>query len=73
MSDDILRTLNDMVKKEEPSALKSYYYRLKAMELLFYLFESLRKREKPVQHPLGEQEIKSIYRVRDKIVSSLHT
>lgn len=71
MTDDILRTINDIVKKEAPSTMKSYYYKIKAMELLFYLFESLRKREGSVHQKLSGKEIKSIYQVRDKIVSSL--
>lgn len=71
MTDDILRTVNDIVKQDEPSTLKSYHYKLKAMELVFYLFESLRKREKSVHQKLNDREIKSIYKVRDKIVSSL--
>ena len=71
MTDDILRTVNDIVKKEAPSTMKSYYYKIKAMELLFYLFESLRKREGSVHQKLSGKEIKSIYQVRDKIVSSL--
>lgn len=72
MTDDILRTVNDIVKKDEPGTLKSYYYKLKAIELLFYLFESLRKRETAVHRHLSEAEIKSIYQVRDSIISSLH-
>jgi len=71
MTDDILRTVNDIVKQDEPGTLKSYHYKLKAMELLFYLFGSLRKREKSVHQKLNDREIKSIYKVRDKIVSSL--
>ncbi|WP_159730867.1 AraC family transcriptional regulator [Sphingobacterium sp. 18053] len=71
MTDDILRTVNDIVKQDEPSTLKSYHYKLKAMELLFHLFESLRKREKSVHQKLNDRELKSIYKVRDKIVSSL--
>jgi AraC-like DNA-binding protein len=71
MTDDILRTLNDTVKKEEPAILSAYYYKLKAMELLFYLFQSLSKREKSPHQKLSEKEITSIYKVRDKIVSSL--
>ena len=42
------------------------------MELLFYLFQSLSKREKSVHQKLSESDIKSIYKVRDKLVSSLH-
>ncbi|GAA4785859.1 AraC family transcriptional regulator [Olivibacter ginsenosidimutans] len=72
MTDDILRTLNDIVKQEQPSTLKSYHYKLKAMELLFYLFQSLRKREKSVHQKLNDSVIKAIYQVRDKIASSLN-
>ncbi|RZJ89685.1 MAG: AraC family transcriptional regulator [Chryseobacterium sp.] len=71
MTDDILRTVNDIVKKEEPGALKSFYYKTKAMELLFYLFESLKKREGATGQKLNKKVIESIYQVRDKIASSL--
>ncbi|QXV67657.1 helix-turn-helix transcriptional regulator [Mucilaginibacter sp. 21P] len=71
MTDDILRTVNDIVKKEEPGNLKSFYYKMKAMELLFYLFESLKKRESGRTLKLNAKEIQAVYDVRDKIVSSL--
>jgi AraC-like DNA-binding protein len=72
MTDDLVRTVKETVKEEEPGLLKSYHYKLKAMELLFYLFQSLSKREQAAHQKLSEKEIKSIYKVRDKIVSSLH-
>ena len=72
MTDDILRTVNDIVKGERSGALEDYYYKLKAMELLFYLFQSLGKRQAPVHQKLSESDVKSIYKVRDKIVSSLN-
>lgn len=71
MTDDILRTVNDIVKKEAPGALKNYYYKLKAMELLFYLFQSLSKRPQSLHQKLSEADIKSIYKVRDQLISSL--
>ena len=71
MTDDILRTVNYLVKKEEPSILTRYHYRLKVMELLFYLFQSLSNREKSVHQKLSDKEITSIYKVRDKLISSL--
>src|SRR5699024_9293099 len=71
MTDDILRTVNDIVKEEQPISLKSYHYKIKAMELLFYLFQSLSKREKSVHQKLSKSDIQSIYKVRDRIVSSL--
>ncbi|CAM4093622.1 AraC-type DNA-binding protein [Pedobacter westerhofensis] len=71
MNDDILRSVNDIVKKEEPGTMSSFYYKIKAMELLFHLFESLKKRENFVGQQLNAKEIRAIYQVRDKIVSSL--
>ncbi|MBK1896155.1 helix-turn-helix domain-containing protein [Chryseobacterium paridis] len=71
MTDDILRTINDIVKKEEPTGLNSYYYKLKTIELLFYLFQSLNKREKSVHQKLNSKDIKAIYSVRDTLISSL--
>ncbi|MDJ1481573.1 AraC family transcriptional regulator [Cytophagaceae bacterium YF14B1] len=71
MTDDILRTVNEIVKKEEPDSMKSFYYKIKSMELLFYLFESLRRRQNAGSVKLSHKEIDAVYRVRDKIVSSL--
>lgn len=71
MTDDIVRTINEIVKKEAADTLKDYRYKLKAMELLFYLFESLGRREKSVYQKLNQKDISSAYKVRDKIVSSL--
>jgi len=72
MTEDILRTVNDIVKEEEPRPLRSYHYKLKALELLFYLFQSLSKRENAVHQKLKQKDIKSIYKVRDKIALSLN-
>ncbi|SEM91450.1 AraC-type DNA-binding protein [Chitinophaga rupis] len=71
MTDDILRTVNDIVKKEEPATMSSFYYKIKAMELLYHLFKSLRNRQNAVGQKLSKKEIEAVYRVRDKIVSSL--
>ncbi|WP_345952673.1 AraC family transcriptional regulator [Mucilaginibacter sp. PAMB04168] len=71
MTDDILRTVNDIVKKEEPGAMKSFYYKTKAMELLYHLFTSLKKRDGAKGVKLSAKDVEAIYLVRDKIVSSL--
>lgn len=71
MNDDILRTVNELVKKKEPASMKSFYYKMKAMELLFYLFESLKKRGSVSDQKLNKFDIEAVYKVRDKIVSSL--
>ncbi len=72
MTDDLLRTVNDIVGIEEPGTLKSYHYKLKTMELLFYLFQALSKRENAVHQKLSQSDIKSIYKVRDKLAATLH-
>lgn len=71
MTDDISTTLNTIVRKEPPGSLPAYYYRLKAMELLFYLFQGLSRREKIVQQKFSEQDILAIYQVRDQLTSCL--
>jgi len=71
MTDDIVRTINDIVKKEPPGILSDYHYKLKAMELIFHLFKSLSKREQSVHQKLSDKDVKSIYKVRDKIIASL--
>lgn len=71
MTDDMLRTLSDIVKKEGPVTMGSFYYKVKAMELLYHLFRSLRNRQNAVSHKLNKQEMEAVYVVRDKIVSSL--
>jgi AraC-like DNA-binding protein len=72
MTDDILRTVNEIVKKEEQESLNRYYHKIKVMELLFYLFESLKKRQNGIGSKLSARDIDAVYLVRDKIVSSLH-
>jgi len=71
MTDDMLRTINDIVKRDEPGTMGSFYYKVKAMELLYHLFRSLRNRQNAVRHTLNKQEMEAVYQVRDKIVSSL--
>lgn len=71
MTDDIVHTINEIVNKEKPASLSSYHYKLKAIELLYFLFQSLAKREKSEHQKLTESDIKSIYKVRDQLASSL--
>lgn len=71
MTDEILRTVNAIMNKKEPSTLAPFHYKLKALELLFYLFRSLGRREKSTHQKLNENNIDSIYKVRNKLISSL--
>lgn len=71
MTEDILRTVNDLVKRDGPATMASFYYKMKATELLYHLFTSLKKRESAAVLKLHAKDIQAIYQVRDQIVSSL--
>jgi len=71
MTDDIIRTVNDIVKKEPLPALNNYYYKLKILELLFYLFQSLSKRQRSSHQKLSVRDIDAVYKVRERLVMSL--
>ena len=71
MSDEMLRTVNAIVQKEEPDGLKAYHYRLKGLELLYYLFQSLNGRDQSIYQKLRDADIRAMYKVRDRLVASL--
>ncbi|MCF0075497.1 AraC family transcriptional regulator [Dyadobacter sp. CY261] len=71
MTDDILRTVNDLVKREGPGVMTGFYYKMKATELLYHLFTSLKKRGSAAVLELHAKDIHAVYQVRDRIVSSL--
>ncbi|QES88431.1 helix-turn-helix domain-containing protein [Rhizosphaericola mali] len=71
MTDDILRTVNDILKSEPSKELNAFHYKLKALQLLFYLFKSLNNRSYLVHKALSEHDIDAIYKVKNKIESSL--
>lgn len=72
MSDDILRTVNEIISNRQTEGLEDFFYKLKTMELLYYLFESLTHRDKNASNlKLSEKDILSIYKVRDRIASNL--
>ena len=71
MTDDILRTVNDLVKRDGPGSMTSFYYKMKATELLYHLFTSLKNRARSGGLRLNAKDISAVYQVRDKMVSSL--
>ena len=72
MTDDILRTVNDLVKREGPGSMTSFYYKMKATELLYHLFTSLKNRAGSSGLRLNAKDISAVYQVRDNMVSSLN-
>lgn len=72
MTDDILRTVNEIISEGQQPSLNDYFYKLKTLELLYYLFESLSRRDN--NHAvlrLNERDIDAIYRVRQAIAADL--
>ncbi|MEE6188047.1 helix-turn-helix domain-containing protein [Niabella digestorum] len=72
MTDDILRTVNEIISEGKKQKLKDYFYKLKTLKLLYYLFESLSQRDstKPVLK-WSERDITAIYNVRNAIAADL--
>lgn len=70
MSDDILRTIKALVNTSEVS-LPKFYYKLKALELLYFIFKRLGKREQMTFQTLTSIEIQNLYKVRDRLIAQL--
>jgi AraC-like DNA-binding protein len=71
MTDELLSTASEILKNHTNKPLPHYLYKLKAMELIYYFFKSLSRREKIRPVRLIDTDIQSVYKVRDSIVSSL--
>ncbi|PZP48694.1 MAG: AraC family transcriptional regulator [Pseudopedobacter saltans] len=71
MTDDILRTANELIGELDAGILKDFFYRLKVMELLYNLFLSLKKRANSKPLKLSQSDIAAIYKVRDALILSL--
>lgn len=71
MTDELLITATEILKNNTDKPLPHYFYKLKAMELIFHFFKSLSKREKITHISLISSEIQAVYKVRDSIISSL--
>ena len=71
MGDEILQTVNEIVGGQKEKSLSEFYYRLKALELLYLLFRSLDKREQTSFQSISPAEIEMVYKVRDKLITRL--
>ncbi|MVM40545.1 helix-turn-helix domain-containing protein [Spirosoma sp. HMF3257] len=72
MSADILRIANEISKSGIQPALPAFYYKLKTVELLYFLFRDLRKRKETAHQNLSAGELKAIYKVRDALLVRLN-
>lgn len=71
MSPEMVAVVNDVANISSAIMLPEAYYKLRALELFYFLFKNLLNRQVvPYQH-LRNEEIAAVYRVRDTIASSL--
>jgi AraC-like DNA-binding protein len=73
ISPQIQKVAVEIAENDIPEALHSFYYRLKAEELICLLFAELLKRENTSIQALNEIDAEKIYKVRDKILAQLST
>lgn len=71
ISPQIKKVAAEIVEVIGPQELQSFYYKLKAQELIYTLFVELLKRQDTVSHPLNTKDVKMMYAIRDKILGKL--
>lgn len=55
----------------QAATLPSLFYRMKAIELIYYLFTDLMKREEGTAYAINKQDAEKIYAVRDTVLADL--
>ena len=68
---EIAEVANEISITKIQDTLSDAYYRLKSLELLFYLFKNLSRRANVTHQHLSKYELESVYNVRDKIAASI--
>ncbi|CAG4997268.1 HTH-type transcriptional activator RhaR [Dyadobacter sp. CECT 9275] len=71
MSPQMATVVNEVVHGSSAITLPEAYYKLKSLELLYLLFTNLAHRQAVPHQHLRHEEIEAVYRVRDRIASSL--
>jgi AraC-like DNA-binding protein len=71
MSPEIAAVVNEVANTTSAIVLPEAYYKLRALELLYYLFKNLSDRQDVAHQHLRNEEIEAVYSIRDKIASSL--
>lgn len=72
MSADIVRVANEISGISTQPTLPDFYYRLKTVELLYFLFRDLSKRKESAHENVTIDELKAIYKVRDALMVKLN-
>jgi len=68
---EIQRISLAIINAQNTSELNSFYYRIKAEELIFLFFKMFLKRSTIAAYPLNSADIKVIYQIRDLIIADL--
>ncbi|GAB3806818.1 AraC family transcriptional regulator [Spirosoma humi] len=72
MSADIVRVANEISRTSTQPALPALYYRVKTLELLYFLFRDLTKRKEAAHEQVTIDELKALYKVRDSLMVKLN-
>ncbi|WP_299780606.1 hypothetical protein [uncultured Formosa sp.] len=71
ISPQIQRVALELVEKDIPEELSSFYNRLKAEEMICLLFTELLKRKNTTISALNELDVQKIYKIKDQILKNL--
>jgi AraC-like DNA-binding protein len=72
MSEDIIRVANELTRTKD-AKLENFFFKLKSLELIYFLFRDLKKRKDIKQKDLTAKEVLLIYKVRDVLTKRLDT
>jgi hypothetical protein len=61
----------EIVTSEPPLAIQNFFYRIKAEQLIYLLFAELLKRENTTLQNLNTADVKKIFEVKDKVLSTI--
>lgn len=71
ISPQIHEVAAEIVTSEPPVALQHLFYQMKAEELIYLLFAELLKREDTTLQNLNTTDVKKIYEVKDRVLSTI--
>ncbi|UZT99044.1 AraC family transcriptional regulator [Chryseobacterium fluminis] len=71
MSPEMADVVNDIADISSVTVLPEFYCKIKVLQLLFLLFKNLLERQYMTYQSLRSEEIQALYKVRDRISSSL--
>jgi AraC-like DNA-binding protein len=72
MSEDIIRVANELTRTKD-AKLENFFFKLKTLELIYFLFRDLKKRKDIKQKDLTAKEVLLIYKVRDVLTKRFDT